>query len=266
MKLSFLGGGTMAEAMIGGILSKGVAGRDDIAVGEPVESRRNVLEERYGVFTTPSNPAAAEKGDIVVLAIKPQNLPEVLSQLSGSLRREQAALSIIAGARMSTIAEGLGHESIIRVMPNTPAQIGEGMSLWTCTEAVDGDKREVASSILKTMGEEIYVEDEKYLDMATGLSASGPAYVFMFIESLVDAGVHLGLPRDISLTLTLQTVLGSAKLVKQTGKHPAELKNMVTSPGGTTAEALLALEEGGLRATVVNAVIAGYEKSMELGA
>ena len=265
MKLAFIGGGTMAEAIIGGLLSKGVAAQNDISVGEALEERCRVLQERYGVFATTSNSKAAESGDIVVLAVKPQNLPEVLAQLDGSLKQEQAALSIVAGARMSAIVGGLSHASVIRVMPNTPAQIGEGMSLWTCSPQVNSEMRESARSILGTMGEEVYVADEKYLDMATALSASGPAYVFLFIESLIDAGVHLGLPRDTARTLALQTVLGSAKLVKETGKHPAELKDMVASPGGTTVEALLALEEGGFRATVINAVIAAYERSVELG-
>ena len=265
MKLAFIGGGTMAEAIIGGVLSKGIAAREDISVGEYLEARCHVLDERYGVFSTTDNFKAMERGDIVVLSIKPQNLSEVMAQLGGSLRSDQTILSIIAGARMSAIVDGLGHTSVIRVMPNTPAQIGEGMSLWTCSPGVGEEVRQSAQSILRTMGEEIYVSDEKYMDMATALSASGPAYVFLFIESLIDAGVHLGLPRDMSRTLALQTVLGSARLVKETGKHPAELKDMVSSPGGTTVEALLALEEGSFRATVVSAVIAAYEKSIELG-
>ena len=255
----------MAEAIIGGVLSKGIAGREDISVGEYLEARCQVLHERYGVLATTDNFKAAEKGDILVLSIKPQNLSEVMVQLGGSLRPEQTVISIIAGARMSAIVDGLGHTSVIRVMPNTPAQIGEGMSLWTCSPGVREEVRQSAQSILRTMGEEIYVSDERYMDMATALSASGPAYVFLFIESLIDAGVHLGLPRDMSRTLALQTVLGSARLVKETGRHPAELKDMVSSPGGTTVEALLSLEEGGFRATVINAVIAAYEKSVELG-
>ena len=265
MKLSFIGGGTMAEAIIGGILSNGIAMPDDISVGETVEERCHLLEKRYGISATNSNSEAAKRGDIIIFSVKPQNLPEVLDQLDGSLRQEQSALSIVAGARMSTIIDGLGHRSVIRVMPNTPAQIGEGMSLWTCSPEVDGGKHEMTQAILRTMGEEIYVSDEKYLDMATALSASGPAYVFVFIEALIDSGVHLGLPRDLARTLVLQTVLGSTKLAKETGKHPAELKDMVTSPGGTTVEALLALEEGGFRGNVTKAVIAAYEKSLELG-
>ena len=265
MKLAFIGGGTMAEAIIGGVLSRAIAGGGDISVGEVLEARRQVLAERYGVVATADNLEAARGSDLMVISVKPQDLQRVLSQLRGSLADGQTALSIVAGARMSAIQEGLGHPSVVRVMPNTPAQIGEGVSLWTCSPQVGEEARELARSVLVTMGEEIYVGDEKYLDMATAVSASGPAYVFLFIEALIDAGVYLGLPRDMARRLSVQTVLGSAKLVKSTGTHPAELRNLVTSPGGTTAEALLALEEGGFRATVVNAVIAAYEKSIELG-
>ena len=245
MKLAFIGGGAMAEAIIGGVLSKGIVGQEQVSVGELLEERCQVLQERYGVFTTTSNAQAAENGDIVVLSVKPQNLSEVLEQLDGSIQREQAVLSIVAGARMSAIAGGLDHSAVIRVMPNTPAQIGQGISLWTCSPEVDSDKRQLAQSILRTIGEEIYVSDESYLDMATALSASGPAYVFVFIEALTDAGVYVGLPRDMSRTLALHTVLGSAHLIMQTGKHPAELKDMVTSLVGRPQRALLSLEEGG---------------------
>ena len=266
MRLSFIGGGAMAEAIIRGVLDKGIAPASNISVGEAVEQRCEFLRQTHGVTATTDNMEAAHSGDLVVLAIKPQNLHEVLQQLEGRLESHQAALSIIAGAKMSTITQGLKHSAVIRVMPNTPAQIGEGISMWTCSNTVDGEMRERASAVLSTMGPHIEVDDEKYIDMATALSASGPAYVFTFIEALIDAGVHLGLPRDMARALALQTVLGSASLTKQTGKHPAELRDMVTSPGGTTAEALLALEQGGFRAAIGNAVLAAYRKSVELGA
>jgi len=265
MKLAFIGGGAMAEAMIGGVLSKGVAHGEDISVGEVREDRCRELEERYGVSTSTTDTLASEGANIVVLAVKPRDLPEALEQLRGHLSQNQAVLSIVAGARLSAIVEGLGHQSVVRVMPNTPARIGEGMSLWTCSPQVDEGVQESVRSILRSMGQEIFVSDEGYLDVATAVSASGPAYVFLFIEALTDAGVHLGLTREMASTLVVQTVLGSAKLAKETGSHPAELRNMVTSPGGTTAEALLALEEGGFRATILNAVIAAHEKSLELG-
>ena len=264
MRLAFIGGGRMAEAMITGVLSKGIVDHGDISVGEMIEERCRTLRERYNILATTSNAEVAERADIVVLAVKPQNLEEVLSQLNGGLQPGQSVLSIVAGARTSTLVDCLSHSSVIRVMPNTPAQIGEGMTLWTSSN-VNEETLELTRSVLATMGEEIYVTEEKYLDMATALSASGPAYVFLFIESLIDAGVYVGLPRDMARTLALQTVLGSAKLMKETGQHPAELKDMVTSPGGTTVEGLLALEEGELRSTVINAVIAAYKKSQELG-
>ena len=166
---------------------------------------------------------------------------------------------------MKSLTSGLRHGSIIRVMPNTPAQIGAGMSMWTASDSVPAEAVETTRSILGTLGEEVYADDEKMIDMATALSASGPAYVFLFIEALIDAGVYLGLSRDVSRQLSLQTVLGSTQLVKETGRHPAELKDMVTSPGGTTIEALRALEDGGFRASVFAAVNAAYEKSKALG-
>ena len=166
---------------------------------------------------------------------------------------------------MGAIAQGLGHSSVIRVMPNTPAQIGCGMSLWTCSADVGQPHKDLTKSVLAAVGEEIYVDDEKYMDMATALSASGPAYVFLIIEALIDAGVYVGLPRDMARTLALQTVYGSTKLVMETGMHPAQLKDMVVSPAGTTAEALRVLEEQGVPAALVAAVDAAYKKSVQLG-
>ena len=265
MQLAFIGGGTMAEALIRGALAKGVVTPQAIAVGEPLEERRAFLAEQYGVTTAATNLGVVKGAGLVVLAVKPQNLTEVLKELRGKLTHDQAILSIIAGASLGTLTQGLQHDAVIRVMPNTPAQVGAGMTVWTTTPQVPESAKELALSVLHTLGEEIYVSEEKYLDMATALSASGPAYVFTFIESLTDAGVYLGMPRDMARTLTLQTVLGSVLLLKETGKHPAELRDMVTSPGGTTAEGLLELEEGGFRASVLNAVIAAYQKSLALG-
>ena len=255
----------MAEAIIGGVLGQGIATAADICVGEPVEARRSALSDRYGVSTTASNGEAAGHGQLVVMSVKPQQLDSVLRELQGKIAENQAVLSIIAGARMESIIAGLEHEAVIRVMPNTPAQIGEGMSVWTAAPSVNSKHKEAARSILETLGEELYVDDEKYIDMATALSGSGPAYVFLLMESMVDAGVTLGMTPEMARKLTLQTVLGSARLVQETGKHPAELRDMITSPGGTTAEALKRLEAGGFRATVLEAVTAAYEKAKLLG-
>ena len=265
MRLAFIGGGTMAEAIIAGVLSAKLAAAGDISVGEPINERRHYLTARYGVQTSPDNLQAARGADLLVLAIKPQDLPAVARQLRGQLKAEQAALSIIAGAKLGTLVQSLGHPAVIRVMPNTPAQIGQGMSMWTASGEVAPSQRQQARSILETVGREIYVDDEKYLDMATGLSASGPAFVFLFIEALIDAGVYVGLPRDLARTLALQMVYGSTRLVMDTGKHPAELKDMVVSPGGTTAEGIQALERAAVPAAIVEAVNAAYQKSIRLG-
>ncbi len=180
------------------------------------------------------------------------------------LAHEQLVLSIVAGATLSTLCQGLNHSSIIRAMPNMPAQIGEGMTVWTATAETEQQQKELAQAVLGALGAEIYVADEKYLGMATALSGSGPAYVFLFIEVLVDAGVHIGLSRDIAQELVIQTILGSTRTVEKTGKHPADLRNMVTSPGGTTTEALLQLEKGGFRSLLLEAVAAAYKKAERL--
>lgn len=266
MKLAFIGGGKMAEAIIRGALAGGLAAPGEIAVGEPLASRRYFLAGELGVSATADNLAAAAGADLVTLAVKPQDLEAVLGELRGRLDPDQAVLSIVAGARMATLLEGLDHWlAIVRVMPNTPAQVGCGMTLWVCSPSVTEGQRDLTRALLAAVGEEICVADEKYMDMATALSASGPAYVFLFIEAMIDAGVYLGMPRDMARTLALQTVLGSAKLALETGGHPAELKDMVVSPGGTTAEALRALEERGFPAAIVAAVDAAYQKSVRLG-
>ena len=265
MKVAFIGGGKMAEAILRGVLSGKLAAPTDISVGEPVPERREYLSSQFGVATDADNLRSAQQADLVVLAVKPQDLGLVMGQLKGQLDPQQAALSIVAGAKMDTLSDGLGHKSVIRVMPNTPAQVGAGMTLWTCSEGVDASKREMTKLVLGTIGQEIYVSDEKYLDMATALSASGPAYVFLFIEALIDAGVYVGMPRDMARTLALQTVFGSAKMLMDTGMHPAEAKDMVVSPAGTTAEALRVLEDQGVPAAIVSAVDAAYRKSVQLG-
>ncbi len=265
MKLAFIGGGIMAEAILKGVLNAGIAKPADVQIGEPRPERRVALTAEYGVSAHESNAKAAENADLVILSVKPQDLPVVFGQLKPCLEPAQAALSIVAGAKMDTLSKGLDHSEIIRVMPNTPAQIGCGMTMWTCSDSVGQDLRDLTKSVLKTVGEEIYVDDEKYLDMATALSASGPAYVFLFIEAMIDAGVYVGMPRDMARTLALQTVFGSAKMLMDTGMHPAEAKDMVVSPAGTTAEALRVLEDRGVPAAILSAVDAAFRKSIQLG-
>lgn len=265
MKLAFIGGGVMAEAMISGVIGARLSIPSDISIGEPIEARRNHLFEKYGVITTPNNAEALDSADIVVLAVKPQQLPTTMQATCSKLIQGQVVLSIVAGATIKTLTNGLNHSAIIRVMPNTPAQIGAGMTVWTASENVPQEKVSTSKEILLTLGDEFYVDNEDLVDMATALSASGPAYVFLFIEALIDAGVHLGMSREMAGRLSLQTVLGSARLAAESGTHPATLRNMVTSPGGTTAEALRAFESGRFRSVVLEAVKAAYEKSKELG-
>ena len=265
MKIAFIGGGVMAESIIGGVLAANLTPPEDISVGEPVKDRREYLAQTHGLQAFADNADAVSKADLAILAVKPQSLPEVMPSLSASLSTQQTVASIVAGATIETLASGLKQGSVVRIMPNTPAQIGAGMSVWTATEAVPGEMRQVVGQILQTLGDEVYVPDEKLIDMSTALSASGPAYVFLFIEALIDAGVYLGMARDMARRLALQTVLGSTQLVQETGRHPAELKDMVTSPGGTTIAALRAMESEGFRAAVLEGVIAAYDKSVELG-
>jgi len=265
MKLAFIGGGVMGEAIIRGLLQREVLPPQDIVVSDVLKDRLSYLKDKYRVRVTSSNKEAIKGGEIAVLAIKPQTLSEVALDLKGSFAPAQTLLSIVAGATIATLVAGFKHPAVVRVMPNTPAQIGEGISVWTATPEVSAAAQEASRSILSALGEEIYVPEEKFLDMATALSASGPAYVFLIIEALTDSGVHMGFSRDVAQRLVIRTLTGSANLVERTGKHPAELKNMVTSPGGTTAEGLLALESGGLRATLIRAVLAAYEKAKLLG-
>lgn len=264
MKIAFIGGGIMGEAMIKGILGQGVARPQDITASDIDRERLSTLSQGYGIKASASNREAIEGSEVVVLAIKPQNLKQVMDDLHGQAK-EQLFLSIVAGASMATISAGLGHDLVVRAMPNTPAQIGEGITVWTASDEVSQGQKEMARSILGALGKEIYVSDEKYIDIATAVSGSGPAYIFLVIEALVDTAVHIGWPRETAGELVLETVLGAARLVQATGKQPAELRKMVTSPGGTTEEALLQLEEGGLRDLIDRAVVAAYEKAKILG-
>lgn len=265
MKLGFIGGGVMGEAIIAGVLNKGLAGPHDIAVCDIAPARREHLAEAYGVGVTEKAPEAIADASIVVLAVKPQEFAAAAQEVAGYLKPAQTVMSIMAGVPVATIQEALRHEAVVRAIPNTPARIGEGVTIWTATQSVPQAAREDLRSVLGVLGREIYVADEKYVDMATAVSSSGPAYVFLVMEALIDAAVHIGLRRDMAEGMVIQTILGSARYAQVTGKHPAELRNQVTSPGGTTTEGLWALEEAGLRAAFVEAVTAAYEKAKRLG-
>jgi pyrroline-5-carboxylate reductase len=264
-KLAFVGSGTMAEAMIKGILNQQLVSPEHVMASGPRAERGQQLEERYGVRWTTDNVEAVREADVVVLSVKPQVIPKVLPELQGYIRPEALVLSIAAGVAIATLREGLSHQAIVRSMPNTPAQVAAGMTVWTVSEQATGEQRAQAQAILGALGEEVFVQDEPYLDMATALSGTGPAYVFLFMEALIDAGVHLGFSRRISQRLVEQTVFGAALFAKESHRHPAELRNMVTSPGGTSAEALYQLEKGGLRTVLSRGVWAAYQRSRSLG-
>lgn len=253
----------MGEVMVKCLLDKKVVSPQDIVVNDENELRREVLAREYKVKTSADNKRAIENADVVILAIKPYDLEELMEVIKGSLR-QQAVLSIVAGASLTTLTEGLSYPHVIRAMPNMPAQIGEGMTVWTTTDELSQEHKKIARSILSALGKEIYFYDEEHINMATALSGSGPAYVFLFIEVLTDAGVHIGLSHKAAKELAIQTIVGSANMVQKVGKHPAELRNMVTSPGGTTAEALARLEKGGFRSSILEAVAAAHDKAKQL--
>ena len=265
LNIAIIGAGTMGEAAIGGLLRGELVTPDRILAATPRAERRRELSQRWGIATTDDNREAATWGHVVMLGIKPQMIDQVLPSLKGAFRESDLLLSILAGVRMNQIAAATGHTAIARAMPNTPAQIAQGITVWTASEGLDEQRRGWAKTVLSAIGEQVEVADEKYMDMATALSGTGPAYVFMVMEALIDAGVHMGFPRRVAEELVLQTMYGSVLFAQQSGKHLAELRNMVTSPGGTTAEALHALERGGLRTVMSDGIWAAYRRSQELG-
>ncbi|MGD9092529.1 MAG: pyrroline-5-carboxylate reductase [Anaerolineales bacterium] len=266
-KISFIGPGVMAEAMIAGLIHCGIAEPEALRASGPRLERVQYLQECYDLVPFTNNVMAAREADVVVLSVKPQRLDKVLDGIRGEILPDALILSIIAGASIEKISRGLGHEMVVRSMPNTPAQIGQGITVWTAAHQVTEKQREMAKQILSALGEEIFVEEETYLNMATALSGTGPAYVFLFMEALVDAGVHLGFPRRIAEQLVAQTVRGSVDYYtnRDDPLHLARLRNQVTSPGGTSAAALYYLEKAGFRTALSRAVWAAYERSRELG-
>lgn len=264
-KIGFVGSGVMAEAMIKGLLREDVSSPSQIMASGPRKERGDFLAKKYSVSVTTNNLDAVKEADIVVFSVKPQMLSEVLDELKGTVPPSALVLSIIAGGSIGKIETGLQHQGVVRSMPNTPAQIGEGITVWTDSSTVSEEQRTQARAILTALGEELYVEDEDFLDMATAVSGTGPAYVFLFLEAMVDAAVHLGFPRYIAEKLVLQTVHGSTEYIREAPDHLARLRNQVTSPGGTSAEALYYLERAGFRTALSRAIWAAYQRSISLG-
>jgi pyrroline-5-carboxylate reductase len=266
-KIAFVGPGVMAEAMIAGMIHQGLVEKEALLAAGPTQERLDRLQSHYGIAVTQDNALAARQADVIVLSVKPQRLDRVLMGLKDAIRPHALVLSIVAGASIEKIARFLDHARIVRSMPNTPAQIGEGITVWTASPEVTEEQKTITRQMLGALGQEIFVEEENYLNMATALSGTGPAYVFLFMEAMVDAGVHLGFPRRIAEQLVAQTVRGSVDFYQKNEDqvHLARLRNQVTSPGGTSAEALYYLEKAGFRTALSRAIWAAYERSLELG-
>jgi len=268
-KLGFIGGGNMAEAMIKGLLSASFIEAKNIFVSEPSEAKRDTLHAEYKIKVSADNRELVKKCDILILAVKPQIFQEVLVDICSLVDSDKLVISIAAGVPISIIDDALRGDknkkfSIVRTMPNTPALVQEGVTAIASGKHVNKTDVKIAHRIFEAVGRTVDVEEDQ-LDAVTGLSGSGPAYIFMLIEALSDAGVKMGLSREVANILTIQTVLGSAKLARESGKHPGELKDMVTSPAGTTISGLHALEEGSFHTTLMNAVEDATLRSRELG-
>lgn len=263
--IAVLGAGAMGGAIIGGLLRTGLATPGQLVATDPRAERQGELRDQYGIGVGADNLAAIREARLVIVAVKPQVLPALLPPLAGGLRPDACVISVAAGVPINVFVQMLQHPAVVRAMPNTPAQIGEGMTVWTAAPAVSTEQLGQARAVLAALGREHFVAEERYLDMATAISGSGPAYIFLVIEAMIDAGVHMGFARPVAEDLAVQTVLGAARYMQQSGQHPAQLRNGVTSPAGTTAAGLAELERGALRALLHNAIWAAYRRSCELG-
>jgi len=263
-KVAIIGAGKMGEAIISGLLKSGEYTPKDIKAVEIVESRRRYISQTYKVECFESVKKAVKFGDIVLVAVKPGVVGEVLRQIGPLMTRGKILVSIAAGVTLEFMRKFVPEKiPIVRVMPNIACLVREAMVTFCPTPNITEEELEMATSMLGLLGKVMRL-DEKYLNLATGLVGSGPAYIYLIIDALADAGVRLGLPKDVAITLAAQTTLGAAKMVVETGKHPIELKDMVATPAGTTVEGLLELERGGLRATIISAVTKAAERAKTL--
>jgi len=265
MRVGIVGAGVMAEAMIAGLLADRAIGPGQLVASHPRKDRRESLAAQHGITLAARNTDAVADADIVVLAVKPQMLTSVMRELGPALTDGQVVLSIVAGATLRALAVGLGHAAVVRAMPNTPAQIRRGMAVWAAAPACTAAQRDLARAVLRALGDERQVADELFVAMATALSGTGPTYLFAVMEALIDAGVHMGFPRELAHDLVVATLVGSSEFAARSDLHPAQLKNAVTSPGGTSAAAIYELEKGRIRTVFSDAVWAAYRRTLELG-
>jgi pyrroline-5-carboxylate reductase len=265
MRVGIVGAGVMAEAIISGLIADRAVQAAQLIASHPRRERRDVLAERHGIHPVATNREALADAQVVVIAVKPQMLGRVMRELRGRLDAEQVVVSIVAGATIRTLVDGLQHAAVVRAMPNTPSQIRRGITVWSASEACSAAQRDLARGVLRALGEERQVADEAFVAMATALSGTGPTYLFAVMEALIDAGVHLGFPRELAHDLVVDTLIGSAEFARQSELHPAQLRNAVTSPGGTSAAAIYELEKGRIRTVFSDAVWAAYRRTLELG-
>jgi pyrroline-5-carboxylate reductase len=265
MRVGIVGAGVMAEAIMSGLIADRAVQAGQLTASHPRRERRELLAERHGIRPVASNREALADAQVVVIAVKPQMLGRVMRELRGRLEAEQVVVSIVAGATVRTLVDGLQHAAVVRAMPNTPSQIRRGITVWSASEACSASQRDLARGVLRALGEERQVADEAFVAMATALSGTGPTYLFAVMEALIDAGVHLGFPRELAHDLVVDTLIGSAEFARQSALHPAQLRNAVTSPGGTSAAAIYELEKGRIRTVFSDAVWAAYRRTLELG-
>ena len=265
MRVGIVGAGVMAEAIIAGLVADRAVTPELLAASHPRRERRELLAERHGIHAVAANRDALGDAEVVVVAVKPQMLSRVMRELRGRLDPDQVVVSIVAGATIRTLVDGLQHAAVVRAMPNTPSQIRRGMSVWAASDACSVRQRDLARGVLRALGDERQVADETFVAMATALSGTGPTYLFAVMEALIDAGVHLGFPRELAHDLVVETLIGSAEFAKRSELHPAQLRNAVTSPGGTSAAAIYELEKGRIRTVFSDAVWAAYRRTLELG-
>jgi pyrroline-5-carboxylate reductase len=264
MNISFIGTGIMASSIIKCITEKGLYRKEEITGSGPRLKSLEEVKKRFGINITQKNTDAAKFGDIIILSIKPQVFPAVAEEIKDSINDNQMIVSIMARVDIETLQRELLHKKIVRAMPNTPAQISEGMTVWTSTKEIKENEKDEVKKIFSSMGKELYFEEEQYVDMATALTGTGPAYVFLFLEAMIAAGVHLGFSRRDARELVYQTTLGSVLFAINSEKHTSELRDMVTSPGGTSADALYEMEKGSFRTIIEKAVYSAFKRTIYL--
>lgn len=264
-KFAIIGAGAMGEAIIAGLLRQKLTSPENMHASEPRLDRCEELRIKYGIKASPQNVQVLANADVVLLSVKPQILDKILKELKGFIPSEAVVISIIAGATIDKISKGLAHQAVVRTMPNTPGQIGKGITVWFASDVVTEKHLEKARLILQSLGEHIQVNEEYYLDMATAVSGTGPMYVYLFMEALMDSAVHLGFSRHVAEKLVIETIRGSVDYYESQSVHVADLRNKVTSPGGTSAAALYYLEKAGFRTAISRAIWAAYTRSQELG-